>query len=83
MTWDLIGRAPEQSGLPVEIEDGGSAAAGGMSDYFYYVTGSVFAAFALAAFAFGVTRFRPSVGGGAPAEKKTKKTSKVVAKKNK
>ena len=81
MTWDLIGRAPEQSGLPVEIEDGGSAAAGGMSDYFYYVTGSVFAAFALAAFAFGVTRFRPSVDGGAA--KKNTKRSKVVAKKNK
>ena len=70
MTWDLIGRAPEQSGLPVEVEDGGSAAAGGMSDYFYYVTGSVCAAFAMVAFAFGVTRFRAA---------KETKTSKVVA----
>ena len=77
MTWDLISRVPEQSGLPVEFEDSGSAAAGGMSDYFYYVTGSVCAAFALAAFAFGVTRFRSSV------QAKETKTSKVVAKKNK
>ena len=69
MTWDLIGRAPEQSGLPVEVKVGGSAAAGGMSDYFYYVTGSICAAFALAALVFGVTRFRQSVDGGAKKNK--------------